>query len=58
MPVPEPGTGRAQALRRFVAHTPPPVAAKALGYAHFTTEQAPMDIGAAWSRYAAGGHQR
>lgn len=49
-----PGVGRAEALRRFVAHTPPPVAAKALGYTDFTTEQAATDIGATWSRYAAG----
>ncbi|MEU4119044.1 hypothetical protein AB0F71_31685 [Kitasatospora sp. NPDC028055] len=48
-----PGVGRAEALRRFVEHTPPPVAAKALGYTDFTTEQAATDIGATWSRYAA-----
>ncbi|WP_344641605.1 hypothetical protein [Kitasatospora cystarginea] len=53
-----PGTGRAEALRQFVAHTPPPVAAKALGYPDFTTEQAATDIGATWSRYASGDHER
>jgi hypothetical protein len=48
------GDGRAEVLRRFVAHTPPPVAAKTLGCTDFTTEQAATDIGATWSRYAAG----
>ncbi|MEV8328067.1 hypothetical protein [Kitasatospora sp. NPDC056731] len=51
-----PGAGRAEALRRFVAHTPPPVAAKALGYTDFTTEQAAADMGITWSRYVAGDH--
>ncbi|MBO1417685.1 hypothetical protein [Streptomyces sp. FH025] len=36
-----PGTGRAEALRQFVAPTPPPAAAKALGYTDFTTEHRP-----------------